>query len=212
MACFPAADAAIDGDPCVSFGECAIESTCREEPLEYPGGQCQRVGCTVGDDTTCATGGDGHCVDARLVSLGVRTGTACVDACTVDGDCRIADGYRCVDGGAGVGRYCRHPQAGDACAIDADCGGAMLWDCKVGVTYPGGMCTPTTGCPTPGSSNGCSPGSSVCYDAVLPAVPTDNVCVPRCGGPANTQGGCRPGYACRDVAPGPGVTLGCVNP
>lgn len=212
VACVPGDASATDGAPCTSFGDCAAESVCIEDALEHPGGQCHRAWCTIGDDATCADGGDGHCIDQRSITAGVATANVCVDACTVDDDCRVAEGYRCFDGGATVGRFCRHPQAGDACAVDADCGPADAWDCKIGVTFPGGMCTPTTGCPTPGLDTGCTAGSSVCYDSVLPAVPTDNVCVDRCGGPFGTEGGCRTGYTCRDTHPGALVVLGCVNP
>jgi len=211
-ACLPGNRSAVDGDACNGFGECAEDSLCLQDPLEYPGGQCHRVACTIGTDATCATGGDGHCIDFRLITAGFGVANVCVDACTSDTDCRANDGYKCVDGGAGVGRFCRHPQAGQACAVDGDCGNPVLWDCKLGVTFPGGQCTPTTGCTTPGDSSACSPGSSVCYDSVLPAIPADNVCVDRCGGPVDTQGGCRAGYLCRDTAPGVPVILGCVAP
>ena len=212
-ACLPGNNAAIDGAACVGFGDCAEDSLCLADPLESPRGQCARIGCTRGDDSTCATGGDGHCVAFSAITAGHTQGDVCVDRCVSDADCREADGYQCVDGGGTVGRYCRHPQAGDACTTDATCGPAAQWDCKTGLTFPGGQCTPTTGCPTPGSGVGCSPGSSICFDSVLPLVTTDNVCVDRCGGPQNTQGGCRTGYVCRDVDPALGTTtLGCVNP
>lgn len=214
-ACFPGNASATDGDPCVGFGECAQDSICLADGFEYPGGQCHRLLCTVGSDSTCAPGGDGHCVNYSQITTGVNGSTVCVDSCVNDTDCRQNDGFKCFDGGAGVGKFCRHPHAGDACTVDTDCGSAALWDCKTGLTFPGGMCTPTTGCPTPGEGNGCSNGLSICYDSVLPAVATDNVCVDRCGGPENTQGGCRPGYVCRDTNPAPGamnVVLGCVNP
>lgn len=211
MACFPGNNAATDGDPCIGFGECQQDSLCLADSLEYPGGQCHTIGCTIGDDSTCATGGDGHCIDYSSITAGTNQGAVCVDRCTADTDCRMADGYRCFDGGPNVGRFCRHPQAGDACTADADCGNPNVWDCKVGLTFPGGSCTPTPACTTPGSGEGCSPSSSICYDSLLPT-PIDNVCANRCGGPAGTQGGCRAGYVCRDVAPGAPVVLGCVNP
>ena len=215
-ACLPGNPSATDGDACNGFGECAADSLCLADSLEYPGGQCHTLGCNIGTDSTCAAGGDGHCIDYRLITAGLNVANVCVDSCVIDADCRQSDGYRCFDGGAGVGRFCRHPQAGDACAVDIDCGNAALWDCKTGATFPGGMCTPTTGgCTTPGSGVGCSNGSSICYDSLLPLVATDNVCVDRCGGPIGTQGGCRAGYVCRDTDPAPGanrVFLGCVNP
>jgi hypothetical protein len=211
-ACVPGNAAATDGDACAGFGDCAEDSACVLDPFEHPGGQCQRLGCTIGDDATCAAGGDGHCVDQLLITTGFQSGAVCVDACAIDADCRMADGYRCFDGGGTVGRFCRHPQAGDACMVDGDCGADAEWDCKTGVAFPGGMCTPTTGCPTPGLATGCSPGSSACFDSLLPGVPNDNVCVDRCAGPIGTQAGCRAGYVCRDADPSATTTLGCISP
>jgi hypothetical protein len=214
-ACLPGDNTAHDGDSCTQFADCFQDSLCLSDAFETPGGQCGRVGCTLGTDLTCATGGDGHCVDLAQITTGQNSGTVCVDRCTTNTDCRGAEGYKCFDGGGTIGKYCRHPQAGDACAAAADCGDIAIWDCKAGATFPGGMCTLRTACPTPGSLGGCSPLSSICYDSVLPAVPTDNVCVDRCGGPMNTLGGCRTGYICRDVDPLPGanhIFLGCVAP
>ncbi len=211
VACLPGSPAAVDGDVCDSFGDCAPNSRCLDDRFEYPDGQCHRVGCAIGDDTTCA--GDGHCVAMAALTTGVEAGTACVDRCSVDSDCRFVSGYRCVDGGPEVGRYCRHPHAGDGCVLDEDCGAPGDWDCETGPTYPGGLCTPQLACPTPGTGGGCTRGSSICYDAVLLGVATDNVCADRCGGPIDTQGGCRAGYVCRDVAPAvTSVVLGCVSP
>jgi hypothetical protein len=210
-ACLPGNGGASDGDPCASFGDCAEHSTCAADPLEHPGGQCRRFGCTPGNDATCNPNGDGHCIDEGLVTAGVALADVCVDACAVSGDCREAEGYRCFDAGGSVGKFCRHPQAGDACASDTDCGDAALWDCKTGAAYPGGSCAPATPCPTPGSTQGCSSESSICYDGPLVAA-TDNVCVDRCVGGPGVMGGCRLGYLCNDVNPGSSVSLGCVAP
>lgn len=207
MACLPGNAAAIDGSACTGFGECAQDSLCQSDPLEFPGGMCGTLGCTVGNDATCATGGDGHCVNLGLITSGFNSGTLCVDRCATANDCRTTDGYRCVNGGATIGNYCRHTQIGDACTLVTECGDAATWRCSL--VLPGGSCTPAAACPTPGSSAGCAPFSSVCWQGLLPA-PADNECVDRCGGPANTQGGCRTGLTCRDVDPGAGTILGCV--
>ncbi|MFO0683712.1 MAG: hypothetical protein U0234_16760 [Sandaracinus sp.] len=212
-ACGPGTSSARDGAACASLGECAADSDCFADAFELPNGQCRRMGCTLGDDATCAPAGDGHCVSASTLDPLATSGTVCVDACASDADCRIADGYRCVDGGAGVGRYCRHPQAGDACAVDADCGSPSTWDCALGPTFPGGACTPTTGCPTPGAATGCSRGSSVCAEGPA-AGASDNLCVDRCPGPEGSRSTCRTGYTCRDTDPAAGtghVALGCVG-
>ncbi len=208
-ACLPGNASATDGAACAGFGECAQDSLCQTDPLEFPGGMCGRIGCTLGNDSTCVTGGDGHCVDLAQLTSGFNTGTICVDRCVDNTDCRQADGYRCVDGGA-LGRYCRHTQVGDTCTTTAQCGDVGSWRCSMAL--PGGNCTPLAACATPGSGVGCPLFSSVCWDGPLPAA-TDNECVDRCGGPVNTQGGCRAGLTCRDVDPLNGanhIFLGCV--
>jgi len=194
-ACLPGSSTAIDGATCAGFSDCAVGSICFADQWENPAGQCTTVGCTVGDDATCATGGDGHCVDLPTIT----TGTGCVDRCAADGDCRMADGYRCFDGGA-AGKYCRHPQTGDGCAANADCGQLGLWQCLTGPSYPGGYCTPIPQC-SPANGLGCTPGSSVCFD---PAGAPTPYCVDRCTGTG--QGTCRVGYTCAVI----GNARGCV--
>lgn len=195
-ACLPGSSTAIDGAPCAGFSDCAVGSICFADPWENPGGRCTTVGCTVGDDSTCATGGDGHCITLPTIA----TGTGCVDRCTGDGDCRVAAGYRCFDGGATAGKYCRHPETGDACTVPTDCGQAGVWTCLTGAAYPGGYCTPTPQC-NPANGLGCTPGSSVCFAPVGPPTP---YCVDRCTGTG--QGTCRTGYTCAVV----GNARGCV--
>ena len=109
-------------------------------------------------------------------------------------------GYRCFDGGAATGKYCRHPQTGDACAVNADCGQLGAWQCRTGGQYPGGYCTPIPQC-NPVSGLGCTPGSSVCFDPTGAETP---FCVDRCVGAG--QGTCRAGYTCAMV----GNVRGCV--
>ena len=195
-ACLPGSSTAVDGATCGGFSDCAVGSICFVDLWENPGGACTTVGCTVGDDTTCATGGDGHCITLPTIT----TGTGCVDRCTVDGDCRMAAGYRCFDGGGGAGTYCRHPQTGDACTAPADCGQVGTWTCLTGAAYPGGYCTPIPQC-NPTNGLGCTPGSSVCFD---PAGAPTPYCVDRCTG--NGQGSCRAGYTCAMI----GNARGCV--
>lgn len=199
MACIPGNSSAVDGDPCTGFGECDIASICRSDSAEHPGGQCVQIGCTIGNDATCTSGGDGHCANPGFVS----NGAGCLDSCAVDGDCRTAEGYECFDSGGAAGRYCRHPQTGDACATDADCGNASIWDCKTGITFPGGYCTLQTAC-NPTNGNGCTPGSSLCFDPPGGGS-TDAYCVDRCTGAA--QGTCRTGYLC---TPGISGASGCI--
>ncbi|HEY5923109.1 MAG TPA: hypothetical protein VIV11_15625, partial [Kofleriaceae bacterium] len=143
-ACMPGLAAANDGSACDDFGDCDQGSVCRRD-VEFPGGYCQRIGCTIGNDATCA-GADGHCIDLAVAESTPVMGSGCVDACTNDNECRVADAYRCFDAGATIGKFCRHPHVGDACVIDGDCGDAATWECKTGVGFPGGMCTFQTEC------------------------------------------------------------------
>ncbi len=196
MVCVPGNPNAIDGSACTTFGDCDEHSICLDDPFEHPGGQCTELGCTVGNDATCVSGGDGHCANPDLLG----GGTACLDRCTTNADCRQADGYVCFDAGGATGRFCRHPQTGDPCTMDTDCGSATLWECKTGVTFPGGYCTIRQACPTGGTADGCSSGSSVCHDPLVGA----NFCVDRCTG--SGQGTCRSGYTCAPQ----GAVRGCV--
>ena len=203
MACIPANPASVDGAPCTGFGECDINSICRNDPAEFPGGQCVQIGCTVGNDATCTSGGDGHCTMPGFVSVG----TGCVDRCNVDADCRVAEGYKCFDAGGATGKYCRHPQTGDVCTTDTDCGDANVWNCRTGAGFPGGYCTPQAAC-NPVTGGGCAAGSSVCYDPTGGDA-SDAYCVDRCSGAG--QGTCRASYTCTQVPnPGGGTIGGCL--
>jgi hypothetical protein len=199
MACIPGNTSAVDGDPCTGFGECDINSICRNDQAEHPGGQCIQIGCTLGNDATCTSGGDGHCANPGFVSAGA----GCLDECANDSECRMAEGYKCFDAGGATGRYCRHPQTGDACATDTDCGDAATWDCRTGIGFLGGYCTLAAAC-DPSDGSGCSSGSSICYDP--PGGGTgDAYCVDRCTG-SPLQGTCRTGYLCSTI----GQAAGCI--
>ncbi|KAB2895374.1 MAG: hypothetical protein F9K40_16220 [Kofleriaceae bacterium] len=198
-ACIPGNRAAIDGDACTTFGECDVDSICRAN-AEHPGGQCIQIGCTEGMDNTCTSGGDGHCADPGFIS----SGTGCLDTCTNDSDCRLAEGYKCFDAGGSIGKYCRHPQAGDPCTVDTDCGEASIWACKTGAGFPGGYCTLEAAC-NPTNGTGCTSGSSICYDPPVPAGTADAYCVDRCEGVA--QGTCRTGYVCTPMG---ATASGCI--
>lgn len=191
-ACFPGQPDAVDGDACETFGDCNVSSSCRTDPVEEPTGACMTLGCTVGDDSTCAPGGDGHCIDD--VIPGQPFGLPmCVDTCESDDDCRIADGYFCRDEtAAGLGKFCWHAQIGDACADDADCGGApMVCD----TTQPGGYCT--VAC-TAGADD--CPDNDVCVDPGGGASPyCADICNPDDPSDPNDSSDpvpCRDGYAC----------------
>ena len=196
--CLPGDDDASDGDRCAGFYECNPQSVCLRDQFEQPGGSCQTIGCTIGDDSTCAEGGDGHCV------TNPTGGTRCVDPCAQNTDCNEGQGWACVDHGAD-GLYCSHPEAGDPCAAASQCGNAPPWQCLMGAEFPGGYCT-IPNC-NPQTFAGCSPGSSICFD------PDDDVmnpngneyCADRC---SIAMQDCRNGYTC--VSIGPDNLAGCV--
>lgn len=198
MVCVPGNPNAVDGSACTTFGDCDEHSICLDDPFEHPGGQCIQLGCTIGTDSTCESGGDGHCASPDVVG----GGTGCLDACITSADCRGADGFVCFDAGGTTGKFCRHPATGDACTADTDCGSPVLWQCRTGVGFPGGYCTVRQACEGEGSSVGCSSGSSVCHD---PAGPEAPFCVDRCTGVG--QGTCRTGYLCTQVGTVRGCTL-----
>lgn len=204
-ACFPGTAEAIDGDACTSIAQCSSDSNCLSDDIEYPDGQCFKVGCTVGDDSTCA---GGRCVEFAFPS-GVDT--ACVDVCAADEDCREDDGYECFDGGVGVGLYCRHPQVGDACLSDVDCGDPGLFDClQPADGFPTGYCT-VRNCDSV-LGTGCSPGLSLCYDPDTSngSETSENFCADRCLLDVNPpQSTCRDGYSCieYDATNLPGVAV-----
>jgi hypothetical protein len=193
--CLPGSATARDGDACAGFYECNADSTCWND-LENPGGYCSAYNCTVGSNAGC---NGGTCIVFRD---GPSTGTVCVDACTLSVECRVLEGYVChdPDGLGGVGGYCRRPHVGDPCALSASCGSG--WTCKTGVGWSGGYCT-VTGCPTPGSTAGCSSGS------VCSTVGGANMCVDRCAAVGSTSA-CRSGYTCKAVGATSGG--GCLAP
>jgi hypothetical protein len=201
MACVPGDASAEDGGACDGVYQCNESSRCKIS-IETPGGACETIGCTIGEDaTTCSGGGRCHASDEDPP----YDTPVCGAPCGGDEDCRQADGYVCFDPDVGVAgdRYCRHPHVGDACGDAGDCGGGD-WECLTAGGFTNGYCT-QSGCATPGSTAGCSEGA-VCVD-----IGAENVCADRCpdvGG----QSTCRTDYGCADVDPGGGVEGGCLPP
>lgn len=113
------------GGECSRFrGGCEGGSCLAERELGFPRGYCAYTGCTVGDDTTCPTGG--------ACSPTAAGGGVCFDACATDSDCR--GGYACrnvVPSDATSSLACL-----PACDADADCA-SMMRRCNVGT----GLCT-----------------------------------------------------------------------
>ena len=189
-ACLPADATATDGDACESFADCNASSVCQSNPFNAPGGVCLTIGCTIGDDATCAPGGDATCV-----SLGGTPG--CLDTCTLTSDCRDGEGYTCQT--FGPGSFCVYvvAEVGDACTGPTDCGPAP-WECLMGASFPGGYCGADDCDPTDEST---CPQDAICYD---PGGGDPLFCARACdlGDPM-----CRGGYTCTDLG---GGTAGCI--
>lgn len=189
--CMPGDPSAADGTPCGSVAECDVDSNCAPDQ-SGTSGLCTTIGCTVGDDATCAPGGDGHCVDED----GEGGAPAhCVDPCEETADCATADGQRCDEDGM----FCRHSEIGDPCGADGECG-LTPWDCRTEADddFPGGYCTIPCG-------GGC-PDGAVCNDLLFGGA-DGPFCVEEC----TLEAGCpRAGYECLDVATGDGILRGCV--
>lgn len=193
-ACLPGDPAAADGTPCSSIGECDVDSEC-EPDQSGTTGQCSTSGCTEGDDTTCAPGGDGHCVDE-----GGDAPPHCVDPCESSDDCATGDGQRCDDDSM----ICRHSVIGDPCAADGECGQAP-WLCQTEAEdWPGGYCS----IPCDGSC----PAGTVCANLSDILHGGDPACVETCSGLADTCPRDGEGYQCLDVSTDGGSQFGCAPP
>ena len=207
-ACVPGTATALDGAGCLDISDCNKDSLCRQNDLEQPRGMCHTVGCTVGNDATCAPGGDGHCVldpYFELTTDNVPT-TLCLDVCKNDNDCRKGDGYRCVDDPM-FGKHCRHPEVGDSCQFDMDCG-VSLWACRIGTEYPGGYCTNGANRKCFVTAETSCSLTSTCFDPDA-ATNGDEFCVASCD-PAKS-GRCRAGYTCTVLRQDNGKDIaGCV--
>ena len=90
------------GDACINAAECPPGAVC---DTTVPGGYCTEFECF--DDGDCD--GEAICIDFEVVS-------ACMDPCSVNGDCRTSDGYMCQDpaeGAFGSGPFCNYPSEGE---------------------------------------------------------------------------------------------------
>lgn len=171
--CFPGDAAAVDGDPCDTISDCNASSLCFQNPFDFPEGYCVTLGCTEGDDTTCAPGGDGICV-----TFGGDLGV-CLDGCDpAVGSCRETEGYVCLDVLAdGSLNVCAYPaeDTGNPCERDDDCG-PPPWECVTGVFFPGGYCGARACDP---DDEATCPQDSICHDPDPEAV-GDEVCIREC--------------------------------
>lgn len=161
-ACLPGSASAKDGSPCKTFGDCNRNQACVANPFDFPGGYCATIGCTVGDSTTCAPGGTPVCLPADNLNF-------CFAGCMGDGDCRVNEGYKCLQPPGVNTKICLMINPiGQHCKVQADCAGGPPWSCIVDQTLPAGYCSiigcdakGDTGCPTNGH---CVPvaGTAVC--------------------------------------------------
>src|SRR5262249_23752493 len=80
------------GDPCHGDADCKGESCVAD--WRFPGGSCPRIiaECPAEmPDTACPSGS--FCT--LILVDGVGAGDQCLPKCSVDADCRVAEGYRC---------------------------------------------------------------------------------------------------------------------
>jgi hypothetical protein len=212
-------------------GGCDGGTCLTEFETGFPGAYCAYIGCTVGMDSTCPTGG--------VCAPGAGGANLCLDGCATDSECR--DGYRCrpvrsedptssraclpacssdrqcandtfvCNPGTGL---CTEPFV--AANLGAPCEGAG--DCPGGICrteadgWPAGACT-YPGCRLAGEGPSARcPDGGVCVDDGV-GDPAIGHCVKACvvGG----SDGCRRGYACVALVDGgtdgaclPAMTMG----
>lgn len=209
-ACFD--PAASIGDACTDDAQCPASGFCLGEDFAgWPGGACIGFGCDPASGTGCADGS--VCIPAG----GGGGGGACVEACTIDSDCR--DSYSCGPSSDYPDRLFCQP----GCRTDADCSGGRVCNPTLGTcdvafdsTEYGQPCSTVSGacrggtCMTefesgfPGSYcaySGCDPSAADAGDGC----PGDGVCSviggePTCLDGCTNDSDCRtPDYACLPV-------------
>lgn len=174
------------GDACGTSGDCETGTACETDAYGFTGGVCSRE-CSAAAPCPAAS----SCVDLRS---SLARGSVCLPTCTSDATCR--GGYACC---AAYGKACvpagmcpassvpASATVGGACAQPADCGAGE--ECRVGQSFPGGVCTRPC---VLGQPSTCSPESR-CVDTAVGAL-----CLPSCTGAT-----CRAGYACGAIAGSP---------
>lgn len=220
--CLPADGTAMLGSPCETFGDCRADDACNDDPYTAPGGLCIQLGC----DTTMPTcdGGAGACVEVGGEGI-------CLPLCTADDQCRMAEGYICVDStgqrpgdpgftagvcatGVNVGGTC---DPTDAMTIAATCQGALAalgtdLECAVPTGFLAPVCSPMASTATSCADITCSTGT-VCYDAddmdATNTVFCADLCDPTAGEPCSTV--TNPGQTCTDISTDASV-FACLPP
>ncbi len=237
LSCHPAFVDTNLGGACGNTG--CQGGTCRSEQFYgYPGGYCVADACDPNATTPCP--GDGVCLVESGATLGycldgcgtsedcrvsagyacadpdptdASSATACVPACSTDGQCTAqsfnGSTYVCNQGTGLCTQALDATNIGRACPRDraipgtTRCSGGVCMD-EASTDWPGGMCT-QPGCRLSGGDpqEPC-PTNTVCVDDREGDADL-GVCVPTCGGALPA---CRTGYVCQ-TAPD-GVTMACL--
>ena len=210
-----------EGYACVDKNGDGTADSCLISPTAPIGAACIRGQCA--NDGVCLTDDgnrylNGYCtadcsMNAAACGMGstcrtiptVGTGALCFDDCTADADCRVAEGYTCVDTdataggdtclriGSGMGAV------GDACTGVSDCSGGLDAECipegvnAMGqVVRPGGICSAVCIRPTMmGAPDPCGPDATCTTFGMAPN--TFSRCIEKCA----ANGTCdRMGYQC----------------
>lgn len=206
-------------------GGCTGGSCLTESSTGFPGAYCGYVGCTLGDDSSCPSGGAcapgasgvniclracatsadcpraGYRCDAMDPSGATTSSLACVPACQSDADC-VNEGFVCNLGTGFCTTAFVPNNLGAACTDVAECpGGRCLTD------WPAGTCA-YPGCRLSGEgTSAVCPAGSVCIDDER-GDPELGHCLDGC-----TVGtsDCRAGYECVAV-PGASDAAGYCRP
>lgn len=172
--CLPGDNNSSLGAACETFANCRADDACNQDPYTAPGGLCIQLGC----DTSMPTcdGGAGACVEVGGEGI-------CLPLCTMNDQCRMAEGYICIDsmgqrpgdmgfmGGVcatavNIGGTC---DPTDAMTVAATCQGALAalgtdLECAVPTGFLAPVCSPVASTATNCADITCSTGT-VCYDA-----------------------------------------------
>jgi hypothetical protein len=202
------------GATCSPFRDDCPGGYCfREFDSGFPGNYCGYLGCTVGDDSTCPSGGacfqtpggslvcGKACADSSECRVGYQcldvdfdgpaTSRACIPACTADEECRTDRGFTC-NTGTGRCTVAFTGTVGAACN-SATCEGGRCLTPASG--FPGGYCT-LAGCRLGGEGPAeVCPSGSACADDGY-GDPNLGWCLETCTTGESPSGCTRAGYIC----------------
>ena len=186
---------------------CPSGLTCVPEMITFTNGTTANSGYAGGYCTTNICSDDSDCsLNSLCGPINMAANGACTAPCTVDTDCRTAEGYSCVDfDGDGTNESCLIVEAsgpgvvGDPCTATSECGGGINGTCLTEFTdmmgmvqRPGGYCT--TEC-TNDPMNACAAGEQ-CIQFGSDPMTARGFCIKDCG----AGGTCpRAGFTCRPM-------------